>query len=113
MMKPVTGIGMSKHDHLAPPPPRRGRRTWTSPEDYLPNRRRRRPPPRQDPAGKTEPASTARPLLGMVPFMLLMLALGGLAIAIMVAAFPGKARQGARPQVQQQQGTAAPGWLKS
>jgi len=105
---------MSKRDYLAPPPPpRRERMKWTRAEDYLPNRRRRRPLPRTDLMDRTEAASQARPLLGIIPFMLLMLALGVMAVSIMIAAFPGQARPTAKPRpAVQEQGTAAPGWLK-
>ena len=102
---------MSKHDHLAPPPPRRERRTWTRAEDYLPNRRRRRSAPRKDPGERPEAASGARPLLGMVPFMLLMFALGVLAVAIMIAAYPGQVHPAKAPQPVKEDGVAAPGWL--
>lgn len=105
---------MSKFDHLAPPPPpRRERRTWTRPEDYLPKRRRRRPAARFEPADKVEGASSSRPMLGMVPFLVLMFALAVLAVAIMVTAYPGHVRPSAKaPAPVQQEGTAAPGWLK-
>lgn len=103
---------MSKHDHLAPPPPpRRERRTWTRAEDYLPNRRRRRSAPRKDIGERPEAASRARPFLGMVPFMLLMFALAVLAVAIMVAAYPGQVHSAKAPQPVREDGTAAPGWL--
>ncbi len=105
---------MSKRDHLAPPPPpRRERSKWTRPEDYLPNRRRRRTQPLRDPALQPEAASGSRPLLGMVPFLLLMFALAVLAVAIMVTAYPGRNRPASASQpATQEQGTAAPGWLK-
>ena len=105
---------MSKRDYLVPPPPpRRERMKWTRAEDYLPGRRRRRPAPSKDMGERPEAASTARPLLGMIPFLLLMMALGVLAVAIMVAAFPGQVRPAPKSQpAVQEQGTAAPGWLK-
>lgn len=103
---------MSKRDFLAPPPPpRRERRKWTRPEDYLPQRRRRAHAARPDAATRPEAASSARPLLGMVPFMLLMLALGILAVAIMVAAYPGQ-HPAKAPEPVKEEGTAPPGWLK-
>lgn len=104
---------MSKHDHLAPPPPpRRERRTWTRAEDYLPGRRRRRPAPRKDFGDRPEAASHSRATLGMIPFMLLMFALGVMAIAIMIAAYPGQVRPAEATRPVQEEGTAPPGWLK-
>ena len=104
---------MSKHEHLAPlPPPNRQRRTWTRAEDYLPGRRRSRFTPRTDLPPGAEPASRSRPLLGIVPFMLLMAVLAVMVVAIMIAAYPGQVHPAASPSAAPEPGTAQPGWLK-
>ena len=79
-----------KHDELLP-----GRRNWTRAEDYLPARSRRSAPADRAPAtalptSPTGPREPERSLLGLVPFVLLMLGLGVLALAIAVAAWPGR-----------------------
>lgn len=82
-----------KHDELMPPRP--GRRSWTRAEDYLPPRRNRRvasgrPLTAQPALIGSEQRPPHRPLLGLVPFVMLMLALGILAAAIAVVAWPGR-----------------------
>lgn len=106
---------MKKHDELVPPAPRR--RTWTRAEDYIPPRRRRtangQPVTARPLNLEAEAHGQGRPLLGLIPFVLLMIGLGVLAIAIAVAAWPG--RQPAAPKeqaVRNVPGTAAPGWLQ-
>ena len=59
---------------------------------------------------RTEP-ERPRFMLGMLPFMVLILALMAVAVAIIIAAVPGRrydAQKPAEPEV----GTAAPGWLE-
>jgi len=106
---------MKKGDELLPSRP--GRRSWTRAEDYLPPRRSRAIPGRQltaRPAQVDENAhGQGRPLLGIVPFALLMFGLAVMAIAIAVAAWPGRrATTASQPAAAAQSGTAAPGWLK-
>ena len=88
-------------------------RTWTRIDDYLAalasrrSSRRKRygaPPPR------TEPESP-RALLSTLPFLVLMAVLGVLAVAIILAAWPGRSARRAAP-AEQEQGTAAAGWFE-
>ena len=107
--------GVSKKEPLAPPtppPPQSGER-WTKPEDYLDlgrlwrrsaARLRRRLEPRTEP-------ERPRFMLGMLPFMLLILALMAVAVFIIVAAVPGRGYEPQRP-TETEEGTAAPGWLE-
>jgi len=78
-------------------PPRPGRRNWTRAEDYLPPRRNRRAggsnPLMAPPAPIGGEQKTAhRPLLGLIPFLMVMFGLGilAIAIAIAIAAWPGR-----------------------
>lgn len=104
---------MKKGDELLPP--RRGR-SWTRAEDYLPPRRSRSAPGRKLTARPShvedEDHGQGRPLLGLVPFGLLMLGLAVLAVAIAVAAWPDRQTAPApQPQPEREAGTAPPGWL--
>lgn len=90
---PRPRLPFMKHDELMPPRP--GRRSWTRAEDYLPPRRNRRASSGQPLTARpanlgSDEVTPRRPLLGLVPFVLLMLALGVLAAAIAVAAWPGR-----------------------
>jgi len=86
---------------------------WTRPDDYIEAlalrrtfRRKRRGRER------TEPESP-RLLLSTVPFLALLGLLGVLAVAIMVAAFPGtQPTAKAPPPPPRQQGVAAKGWFE-
>lgn len=105
-----------KHDELMPPRP--GRRSWTRAEDYLPKRRIRRAASGQPltarPANlEAETRGQERVLLGLLPFLLLMLGLAVLSVAIAVAAWPGRQPlASAKPTpAAAQPGTAPPGWL--
>ncbi|WP_114229081.1 MULTISPECIES: hypothetical protein [Sphingomonas] len=83
-----------KHDALKPTQP--SRRSWTRAEDYLPPRRLRRGTGGQAltafPAqhGSDDGRKAERMMLGLVPFVLLMLGLGIMSVAIAVAAWPGR-----------------------
>lgn len=82
-----------KHDELKPSRP--GGRSWTRAEDYLPPRRNRRaasgqPLTAQPAKLGADERPRERPLLGLVPFLLLMVGMGVLAVAIAVAAWPGR-----------------------
>jgi hypothetical protein len=90
-------------------PPQPAERDWTRLEHYLDltrlwrrARRRRRVQPR------TEAPSSP---LSMVPFLLLMAALGVLAILIILAAVPGE-RYPKREQPRSPEGTAPAGWIE-
>ena len=86
---------------------------WTKLEDYLDlgrlwrraghrNRRRMRP--------RTELSAPRLLSVGMLPFILLMLAMGVLSLAVIIAAVPGK-HASDRPPEPPPLGTAPPGWL--
>lgn len=83
---------MAKPDETVPPPAH-SERDWTRVEDYLDlgrlwrraaERRRKRIRPR------TEPSAPRLLSLGMLPFLVLMAALGILALLIIIAAVPGQ-----------------------
>ncbi|WP_300973440.1 hypothetical protein [Sphingomonas sp. LHG3406-1] len=93
-------------------------RAWTRPEDYWPPRR----PARSGrpavnrlrmQAGGGDPLERSRPLLGTIPYMLLMVSLAVLAIAIFVAAWPGRQMTQAPAAVPgpTETGTAPKGWM--
>lgn len=92
-------------------------RAWTRPEDYWPPRRLRR---RSKPAinafassreGANPPDET-RPLLGIVPYALLLISLAVLAAAIIVLAWPGRTvPQPPAAPVQSEVGRAEKGWI--
>lgn len=86
---------------------------WTRLEDYLDlgrlwrragERRRHRLKPR------TEPSAPRLLSLGMLPFVLLFVAMALLAFLIIITAIPGK-RYPERPPQPQEVGTAPPGWI--
>ena len=92
----------------------RAERGWTRIEDYLDlarlwgragERRRRRLKPR------SEPSAPRLLSIGMLPFVLLMAAMAVLAVAIIIAAVPGK-RLPERPPAPPEAGTAPPGWIE-
>jgi hypothetical protein len=86
--------------------------SWTRAEDYLGAMARRRTERRKrEPKPRTQPESP-RLLLSTLPFLVLIAAMAVLAVAIMIAAFPGTQPQ-PRPQTaQHQQGVAAKGWFQ-
>ncbi len=89
-------------------------RRWTRAEDYLSALARRRTARRgrDDARPRTQPEAP-RLLLSTVPFLALIAMLGVLAVAIMIAAFPGAAPQPASIQLaQHEQGVAAKGWFQ-
>jgi len=61
-----------------------------------------------------EEAGTERAMLGLVPFILLMLGLGVLAVTIAIAAWPGRqiTQPAGKTVAVVEPGTAAPGWLE-
>ena len=89
------------------------KRNWTRLDDYLDlarlwgrsgERHRRRLKPR------TEPSAPSLLSLGMLPFLLLIVATGVLAFLIILAAVPGKRAQPPPPEPLPA-GTAPPGWI--
>jgi hypothetical protein len=100
---------MTSKEDLAPPKPARG---WTRADDYFAALARRRTARRQrSPKPRTQPESP-RLLLSTLPFAALLAALGVLAVAIMVTAWPGSQPQHKPKPVAYEQGYAPPGWLK-
>lgn len=86
---------------------------WTRPEDYLRAMARKRGYRHaRNSRRRTEPESP-RLLLSTLPFLALFALLGVLAVAIMVAAFPGsQPRHYAAQGPQKEQGVAARGWFQ-
>lgn len=86
---------------------------WTRPEDYLGAMARKRSFRRERrPGERTEP-ELPRLFLSTVPFVALLGLLGILAVAIMVAAFPGTQPLIKAPQAApREQGVAARGWFQ-
>jgi hypothetical protein len=95
-----------KRQGLASPPPR----AWTRIEDYvMPLIRRAHARRRMKP--RTQPEAP-RLLLSTVPFLALLAALAVLAVAIMIAAWPGSQPQPRPRAVQHEEGVAAKGWFQ-
>jgi hypothetical protein len=86
---------------------------WTRPEDYLGALARKRTFRRgRERTGRTEPESP-RLLLSTIPFLAMLALLGVLAVAIMVAAFPGNQPIEKTPKlVQHETGVAPKGWFQ-
>ena len=92
-------------------------RAWTRPEDYWPPRRPSRSSrPVRNRGRMTDPADPLdkpRLMLPTVPYAMLMICLAFLAIAVMVAAWPGRRAAPAPTQpVTAEVGTAPRGWLE-
>jgi hypothetical protein len=86
---------------------------WTRPEDYLGGMARKRTFRRARRRQRLSEPDSPRLLLSTVPFAALLGLLGVLAVAIMVAAFPGSQPQQKPPQlVPPQQGVAPRGWFQ-
>jgi hypothetical protein len=99
---------MNNKGELAPPEPGR----WTRADDYvLAMARRRTERRKREPKPRTQPESP-RLLLSTLPFLALLAALGILAVAIMVAAWPGSQPRPTPRVVPHQQGIAAKGWFQ-
>ena len=96
-------------DKLAPPPTR----AWTRVEDYFASLARRRTERRRrEPETPRTQPEAPRLFLSTLPFLALLAALAVLAVAIAVAAWPGRERPQAQPKPQRREyGTAPPGWL--
>ena len=84
---------MNTKEELAPPP---DARSWTGPTVYFEALARRRTERRRrEPLVRTQPKSP-RLLLSTLPFIALIAALGLLAVAIMITAWPGTAASAIR-----------------
>jgi len=92
-------------------------RAWTRPEDYWPPRRLRRSgrsaPRRFVPTEQEEQEPETRPLLDLVPYAALLLALAVLAVAIIAMAWPGRTvpQQAAPAREPVEVGLAPKGWI--
>lgn len=90
-------------------------RAWTRAEDYWPPRRLRRSarPAIQRFGGPVEEPRETRPFLDIVPYVVLMLGLGVLAVAIIVLAIPTRTATKTPPSepVMVEVGTAPKGWI--
>lgn len=92
-------------------------RAWTRLQDYWPSRgparaSRRRARGYRPGSDLGDPLDAPRPLLGILPFALLMLSLGVMAIAIFIAAWPGRRPvDPPRPAAVAEPGTAPKGWI--
>ena len=102
-------VGMMKDERLAPS--HQGS-VWTRAEDYLIALARRRSARHQrGPKPRTEP-DEPRFMLSTLPFLLVLAALGVLAVAIMIIAWPGgEPRTKMRPAPPSELGTAPSGWF--
>ena len=103
---------MSKDDLARPKS-----RSWTRPDDYFETLALRRTARRKRergpmPAGTRAEPDSPRLFRSTLPFLALMAALGVLAVAIMIAAWPGRTQRHPPPQ-QRQQGVAAKGWFQT
>jgi hypothetical protein len=95
-------------EELAPP----AEHGWTRPEVYFEALARRRTERRKrEPVVRTQPESP-RLLLSTLPFIALIAALGLLAVAIMIIAWPGRPERHPPPQQQYEQGIAPKGWFQ-
>lgn len=87
-------------------------RHWTRIDDYVVPMRWRSAAHRRRRKAVGHEAPPERLLLGMVPFMALILGLAVIAVAVFIAAWPGGHD---RPQAEQapagEVGTAPPGWI--
>lgn len=93
-------------------------RAWTRPEDYWPPRRPRRTGRQPTHALRrvaepSEPVQQPRLMLGVIPYMLLMLGLAVLSFAIMVVAWPDSTPKASPPvPATAEVGTAPKGWIE-
>ena len=86
---------------------------WTRPDDYLGAMARKRSFRRERRAGDRTQPESPRLFLSFVPYLALLGLLAVLAVAIMVAAFPGSQPLQRPPEpVQKERGVAAKGWFQ-
>ena len=99
-----------EHKRLAAPPARK----WTRPDSYveaLIRRRNSRHGPGRERL-RTQPEDP-RLWLSTIPFLALLVALAGLTVAIMIAAWPGRDRQQQHEKAAQlERGVAQRGWFE-
>ena len=102
---------MSHKEKIASPAP--PQQPWTRPDDYLGAMARKRTFRRaREPKQRTQP-ERPRLLLSTVPFLALLGLLAVLAVAIMVAAFPGSQPQLREPAAAaREKGVAPKGWFQ-
>lgn len=87
-------------------------RRWTRPDAYVAALARRRTARKAHSSKpRTEPEKP-RLLLSTLPFVAVLIALGVLAAAIMIVAWPGNQPQPRKPVAQHEPGIAAKGWLQ-
>ena len=100
-------------DDFAPPPAGAPTRAWTRVEDYFASLARRRTERRRrEPETPRTQPEAPRLSLSTLPFLALLAALAALAVAIAIAAWPGREHPRAQPRAQPRElGTAPPGWL--
>jgi anti-sigma factor RsiW len=101
---------VSHKGKLANPTPKRA---WTRPDDYIEAMARKRTARRARGARPRTQPESPRLLLSTLPILAVLVGLGVLAVAIMVAAFPGS-QPVARPHnpAAREQGVAARGWFQ-
>jgi hypothetical protein len=86
---------------------------WTRPEAYLGAMARKRTFRRTRRRERQSEPDSPRLMLSTVPFVALLALLGVLAVAIMIAAFPGtQPQQKAAQLAQREQGVAPKGWFQ-
>ena len=85
---------------------------WTRADDYVAAMARKRTARKLGTPKLRDQPESPRLLLSTVPFLALLGLLGILAVAIMIAAFPGNQPQQKSIQAPRQQGVAAKGWLQ-
>jgi len=86
---------------------------WTRPDEYLGALARRRTErKKREPRLKRTQPEAPRLLLSTLPFLALLVTLGALAVAIMIAAWPGGQPQPRPRAAEHQQGIAAKGWFQ-
>ena len=101
---------MASEDDLVRSEPRR--RLWTSTEDYVFALLRRRTTRKEwELKPRTQP-EIPRPLLSTLPFLALIVALGALGIAIMIAAYPGSQPRPRSTVEVHERGIASKGWFQ-
>ena len=102
---------MAREDDVAAARPAR---SWTTPDEYIASLARRRTARRsREPGPRTQPEAP-RFTLSTLPFLMLMVSLGVLAVGIFAIAWPGKQRTERKPAVVQtnELGTARKGWFQ-
>ena len=101
---------MDGKERIASPAPARA---WTRPDDYIGALARKRTFRRSRAVGRRTEPESPQLLLSTVPFLALIALLAVIAVAIMIAAYPGAhPRPAKQAAVQREQGVAQRGWLQ-